>query len=170
MRYMLIISVIAAFIWPLTAQAHKFSTAYMDVTQQHGQPLLLWKVALHDLAQAGLIQTKDNHQVSWQQVLDSESQLQGYISQRLSFSSAAGPCGISTTAADWLAQRAQQDTFLLLPLRVSCTGSGHWQLGYRALFDSQHSHKLLLSWQLPGAKANAVLTAQSPRYPHEKSK
>lgn len=170
MRYMLIISVIATLIWPLTAQAHKFSTAYMDVTQQHGQPLLLWKVALHDLAQAGLIQTQDSHQVSWQQVLDSEKQLQDYINQRLSFSSAAGPCNISTTAADWLAQRVQQDLFLLLPLRVSCAGTGYWQLGYQALFDSQHSHKLLLSWQLPGAKANAVLTTKSPLYPQAQSK
>lgn len=170
MRYLQIISVMAAFIWPINAQAHKFSTAYMDVTQQDGQPALLWKVALHDLAQAGLIQANDNHQVSWQQVLDSELQLQRYIRQRLTFSSDAGNCDISTDANNWLAQRMQQDMFLLLPLRVSCVGTGQWQLSYTALFDSQHSHKLLLSWQLPGAKANAVLAAQSPLYPHVEAK
>ncbi|MDP2715304.1 hypothetical protein [Rheinheimera sp.] len=165
MRYLLIISVITAFIWPLTAQAHKFSTAYMDVTEQQGQPALLWKVALHDLAQAGLIQAKDSHQVRWQQVLDSEPQLQDYIRQRLSFSSAAGACDINTAAADWLVQRVQQDTFLLLPLQVRCDSIERWQLSYTALFDSQHSHKLLLSWQLPPDKANAVLSPTSPLYP-----
>lgn len=148
-----------------TAQAHKFSTAYMDVTEQQGQPALIWKVALHDLAQAGLISAKDSHQVSWQQVLDSEPQLQDYIRQRLRFSSAAGACDISTTAVDWLAQRMQQDMFLLLPLRVRCDSIDRWQLNYTALFDSQHSHKLLLSWQLPPNRANAVLSPTSPLYP-----
>ena len=110
-----------ATVWMLCAlpvMAHKFSTAYMDVTEQQGQPVLLWKVALHDLAQAGLIQAKNNHQVSWQQVLDSEPQLQQYISERLRFSSTAGVCSMQTAAADSLVQRMQQDTFLLLPLQV----------------------------------------------------
>lgn len=148
-----------------TAQAHKFSTAYMDVTGQQGQPVLLWKVALHDLAQAGLISAKDSHQVRWQQVLDSEPGLQDYIRQRLRFSSAAGDCDINTTAENWLVQRVQQDLFLVLPLQVRCDSITRWQLSYTALFDSQHSHKLLLSWQLPPDKANAVLSATSPLYP-----
>lgn len=157
--------VIFTLCFAATAQAHKFSTAYMDVTEQQGQPALLWKVALHDLAQAGLIQAKDSHQVSWQQVLDSEPQLQDYIRQHLGFSSAAGACDINTAAADWLAQRMQQDMFLLLPLQVRCSSAERWQLSYTALFDSQHSHKLLLSWQLPPNKANAVLSPTSPLYP-----
>lgn len=148
-----------------TAQAHKFSTAYMQVTEQQGQPVLVWKVALHDLAQAGLIQAKDSHQVSWQQVLDSEPQLQDYISQRLGFSSAAGACDINTAAENWLVQRVQLDMFLLLPLQVRCDSIERWQLSYNALFDSQHSHKLLLSWQLPPDKANAVLSPTSLLYP-----
>lgn len=157
-----------AIIWMLCASpvvAHKFSTAYMDVTKQQGQPVLVWKVALHDLAQAGLIQAKNNHQVSWQQVLDSEPQLQQYISERLRFNSAAGVCSMQTAAADWLVQRMQQDTFLLLPLQVRCDSNEGWQLSYKALFDSEHSHKLLLSWQLPPDKANAVLSAKSPFFP-----
>ncbi|MBU2115886.1 MAG: hypothetical protein KKE94_19155 [Gammaproteobacteria bacterium] len=157
-----------ATVWMLCASpvmAHKFSTAYMDVTEQQGQPVLLWKVALHDLAQAGLIQAKNNHQVSWQQVLDSEPQLQQYISERLRFSSAAGVCSIQTAAADWLVQRMQQDTFLLFPMKVRCGSNEGWQLSYKALFDSEHSHKVLLSWQLPPDKANAVLSAKSPFFP-----
>lgn len=157
-----------ATVWMLCASpvmAHKFSTAYMDVTEKQGQPVLLWKVALHDLAQAGLIQAKNNHQVSWQQVLDSEPQLQQYISERLRFSSTAGVCSMQTAAADWLVQRMQQDTFLLLPLQVRCDSNEGWQLSYKALFDSEHSHKVLLSWQLPPDKANAVLSAKSPFFP-----
>jgi hypothetical protein len=159
------LAVILTLCFAATVQAHKFSTAYIDVTQQQGQPVLVWKVALHDLAQAGLVQAKDSHQVRWQQVLDSEPQLQDYIRQRLSFSSAAGACDINTAAADWLVQRVQQDMFLLLPLKVHCDSIERWQLSYNALFDSQHSHKLLLSWQLPADKANAVLSAASPLYP-----
>lgn len=162
--------VMVLLLWASSVDAHKFSTAYMDVTQAQGQPVLVWKVALHDLAQAGLIQAKDNHQVSWQQVLDSEPQLQSYITERLRFSSAAGPCRLDTAAADWLAQPIQKDMFLLLPIRVSCDGAEQLQLKYQALFDSQHSHKLLVSWQVPPAKANAVLSAQHPRYPQTKTK
>lgn len=157
--------VIGMLCFAVTAQAHKFSTAYMDVTERQGQPALLWKVALHDLAQAGLILAKDSHQVSWQQVLDSEPELQDYIRQRLNFSSAAGACELSTSASDWLAQRMQQDMFLLLPLKVRCDSVERWQLNYTALFDRQYSHKLLLSWQLTSNKANAVLSPKSPIYP-----
>ena len=165
MKYVFCLS---SMVWLLCASpvmAHKFSTAYMDVTEQQGQPVLLWKVALHDLAQVGLIQAKNNHQVSWQQVLDSEPQLQAYISQRLSFSSAAGICSIQTIAADWLVKREQRDTYLILPLQVSCDSSEGWQLSYRALFDSEHSHKLLLSWKLSQDKVDSVLSAKKMVFP-----
>jgi hypothetical protein len=54
---------------------------------------------------------------------------------------------------------------MLLPLTVRCDSITRWQLSYNALFDRQHSHKLLLSWQLPPDKANAVLSVTSPLYP-----
>ena len=165
MKYVFCLS---SMVWLLCASpvmAHKFSTAYMDVTEQQGQPVLLWKVALHDLAQAGLIQAKNNHQVSWQQVLDSEPQLQQYISERLRFSSAVGVCSMQTAAADWLVKREQRDTYLILPLQVSCDSSEGWQLSYRALFDSEHSHKLLLSWKLSQDKVDSVLSAKKMVFP-----
>ncbi|MBZ9612772.1 hypothetical protein [Rheinheimera maricola] len=167
MKYIFTLLLIAALIKP--ALAHKFSTAYMDVTQQAGQPTLLWKVAIHDLALAGLIQAPNSHKVSWQQVLDSEARLQGYITQRLTLISGNEPCQLKTAATDWLAQRLLQDMFLLLPIQTNCVDSADLQLSYQALFDSQHSHKLLLSWQLPPLKANAVLTAKSPQYPSHKA-
>lgn len=165
MKYVFPMLVVALMLLATPVIAHKFSTAYMDVTEQQGQPVLVWKVALHDLAQAGLIQAKNNHQVSWQQVLDSEEQLQAYIGQRLSFSSAVGVCSMQTTAADWLVQRVQQDMHLLLPLQVHCGSSNGWTLSYKALFDSEHSHKLLLSWQLPPDEVNAVLSAKKTVFP-----
>ena len=165
MKSILLALAIVQMLFTSPVMAHKFSTAYMDVTEQQGQPVLLWKVALHDLAQAGIIQTVNNHQLSWQQVLDSEPQLQAYISQRLSFSSSTGLCSIHTAAAGWLVQRVQQDMFLLLPLQARCDSSTGWQFSYKALFDSEHSHKLLLSWQLLPDKTNAVLSAQNPHFP-----
>ncbi|KKO49989.1 hypothetical protein VT06_03090 [Arsukibacterium sp. MJ3] len=148
------------------ALAHKFSTAYMDVKSLQGQPVMVWKVALHDLAQARLIASKDNHQVTWQQVLDSAPTLNAYLTEQITFSSDGKSCQITpAAAADWQLQRLQRDLYLLLPLSVSCNSSNNWQLTYQALFASEPSHKLLLSWQVPTASANAVLSAESIVFP-----
>ncbi|KKO44131.1 hypothetical protein WG68_16835 [Arsukibacterium ikkense] len=147
-------------------QAHKFSTAYMDVTVANDQPTLLWKVALHDLAQAKLIAAKNNHQVSWQQVLDSAPVLNRYLAEHLSFTSQQQACQITPAAtSEWQLQRLQRDLYLLLPLAVTCPANSDWQLTYRALFQSEASHKLLLSWQVAVSSGNAVLAADSDTYP-----
>ncbi|WP_214000149.1 hypothetical protein [Arsukibacterium sp.] len=149
------------------ALAHKFSTAYMDVTEQAGQPVLLWKVALHDLAQAKLLVADNSHQVSWQQVMDSATTLNTYLISHIGFSSAGQPCQLkAVVASDWQLQRLQRDLYLLLPIAVDCANSDSWQLTYQALFTSEPSHKLLLSWQVPGAEANAVLAADSMKFPN----
>ncbi|MDX1538068.1 hypothetical protein [Arsukibacterium sp.] len=148
--------------------AHKFSTAYMDVKDVAGQPAVVWKVALHDLAQAGLIASANSHQVSWQQVTDSAPALNTYLNDHISFSSAGEPCQINAAlAADWQLQRLHRDSYLLLPLVVSCKHAAGWQLTYRALFAGEPSHKLLLSWQVAGASDNAVLAADAITYPEQ---
>jgi hypothetical protein len=171
MKYRIVRRVITAGItWfatmGLVVSAHSFSTAYMDVTAYQGQPVLLWKVALHDLAQARLISAKQQDQISWQQVLDSETTLQHYVARKLAFSSNNQACSIAPLASsEWMLQRLQQDLYLLLPIRVACPSADAWQLHYQALFDIEHSHKLLLSWQVPGAKAKAVLSETSAYFP-----
>ncbi|MDX1676486.1 hypothetical protein [Arsukibacterium sp.] len=148
------------------ALAHKFSTAYMDVQVIDGQPALLWKVALHDLAKAKLIVAQNNHQVSWQQVMDSAPVLTDYLKHHLFFSSEAKQCDISPApASNWQLQKLQRDLYLLLPVRVRCDVLSNWQLTYRALFASEPSHKLLLSWQVPGESAKGVLAAESVTFP-----
>jgi len=157
---------IAAALVARPALAHKFSTAYMDVKVSNDQPMLLWKVALHDLAQARLIEAENSHQVSWQQVMDSAPVLNRYLRDNVRFNSAGTTCHITAAAAaDWQLQQIQRDLYLVLPLAVSCASSSSWQLTYRALFASEPSHKLLLSWQVPGASANAVLAANASTFP-----
>lgn len=147
-------------------QAHKFSTAYMDVKAIDSQPVLLWKVALHDLAQARLINADNSHQVSWQQVTDSAPALTTYLNEHLIFSSAGKPCQMTPAlASNWQLQQLQRDLYLLLPIAVRCQSTDDWQLTYRALFTSEPSHKLLLSWQVPGEAANGVLAADSATFP-----
>lgn len=166
MNKIVILSALVCCTLAPTAQAHKFSTAYMDVTVAQDQPKLLWKVALHDLAQAQLIVAKNNHQVSWQQVLDSAPALNSYLAEHLVFRSEQQACQVTPAAtSDWQLQRLQRDLYLLLPMAVSCSGNSGWQLTYRALFQTEASHKLLLSWQVPAASGNAVLAADSDTYP-----
>ena len=164
-----IVNLVVCLIVGLTAPAvlaHKFSTAYMDVKEVAGQPTLLWKVALHDLAQARIIAADNSHQITWQQVLDSEPALNAYLAEHISFTSAGKPCQLSAAAAaSWQLQRLQKDFYLLLPVAVKCKNTSDWQLRYQALFASEPSHKLLLSWQIPGATANAVLSANSATFP-----
>tara|TARA_R110002126_G_scaffold10245_78_gene46787 strand:- start:368 stop:880 length:513 start_codon:yes stop_codon:yes gene_type:complete len=157
---------IAASIAAPAALAHKFSTAYMDVKVINDQPVLLWKVALHDLAQAQLIDADNGHQVSWQQVMDSAPVLNSYLAEHVSFKSGQQACQITPLAtSEWQLQRLQRDLYLLLPMAVQCAGNTDWQLTYRALFQREPSHKLLVSWQVPGAGGNAVLAADSDSFP-----
>jgi hypothetical protein len=168
----------AAFFFTLlsvSAQAHKFSTAYMDVREHEGQLALVWKVSLHDLAQASIITTTDLHQVSWQQVLDSELRLLDYLRKRLNVisvgkdsvdeDSADEKCQLQSHAADWLTQRVHKELFLVLPITVTCNFNEQFQLRYQALFDVKHSHKLMLSWHTSKVKANAVLAADANTFP-----
>ncbi|GAB59325.1 hypothetical protein RNAN_2327 [Rheinheimera nanhaiensis E407-8] len=148
----------------LPAHAHKFSTAYMDVMQQQDQPLLVWRVSLHDLTQAGALGSSHNAELSWQQVLNSETLLRSYINNRIHFTSAAGACRITTNTSDWRVKQ-QQQLFLVLPLQVYCGSLSGWQLSYQALFDNQHNHKLLLNWKIKPAAANLVLSPDKHFYP-----
>ncbi len=165
MKKIMILAVLSCLLSP-DVQAHKFSTAYMDVTVAQDQPKLLWKVALHDLAQAQLIVAQNSHQVSWQQVLESAPALNSYLAEHLNFRSEQQACEITPAAtAEWQLQRLQRDLYLLLPIAVQCQSVKGWQLTYRALFKHEASHKLLLSWQVPGASSNAVLAANSDTFP-----
>lgn len=170
MTYIKLIAVFVALLLTTAAQAHKFSTAFMDVMMQDSQPHMQFKVTLHDLAQAQLIAAAGSQQISWQQVLDSETLIQRYLAERLTFSSAGQACAITLApTADWLMQRIAHDMYLLLPLSVNCDKAGQWQLGYTALFDAQHNHKLLLNWQLAPEKVDAVISASQPFYPADKA-
>ncbi|MDX1391703.1 MAG: hypothetical protein R3241_04950, partial [Rheinheimera sp.] len=132
-----------------SAIAHKFSTAYLDVSARDGQPVIVWQVALHDLAQARLLQGAFGSAVSWQQVLDSEASLSRYIRARLSFTADATACTLAPQHSDhWQLQQIQGEFYLQLAVQAKCSSAHGWQLTYRALFDTEHSHKALLSWQL----------------------
>ena len=166
MRYTAIYPLLSALLMSASAMAHTFSTAYLEVFVYQQQPAMLWKVALHDLARAGVLPGQNDEQISWQHVLDSEQILQRYLTQHLVFSSEQQSCHIKTLASsEWQLQQLQRDLYLLLPLQVYCPTQDKWQLHYQALFNVESSHKLLLSWQVPGQDANAVLSAASPYYP-----
>lgn len=165
MKHVLVLLALVSMVTLTPAYAHKFSTAYMEVHLQQSQPLLIWKVSLHDLAQAELLAEGNNNTLSWQHVLQSQSSVQQYVRQQIHFNSATGACELNTGSADWKVQQLQHEMFLVLPIRVNCSSTEQWQLSYRALFDSKHNHKLLLSWLLPSAEANAVLSADKPTFP-----
>lgn len=166
MRYTAICPLLSALLMSASAMAHTFSTAYMEVFVYQQQPAMLWKVALHDLARARLLPGQTGDQISWQQVLDSEQILQRYLAQHLAFSSDQQPCDIKPlVSSEWQLQQLQRDLYLVLPLQVYCPTQDKWQLRYQALFNVESSHKLLLSWQVPGEDAKAVLSATKPVYP-----
>ncbi|KRS22325.1 hypothetical protein AAY72_03915 [Alishewanella sp. WH16-1] len=149
------------------ARAHKFSTAYMEVKNQTSQPAMLWKVSLHDLAQAQLFNTQRQSDISWQQIQDSREQLQQYITTQVQFRDAEGACSMQLAAAtQWRTQQIQQQLYLLLPLTAQCQSTQGWQLHYQALFETGHNHKLLLTWQTPTLNTQAVLSSSQAVFPH----
>jgi hypothetical protein len=148
------------------ALAHKFSTAYLDVSEVGGQPLIVWQVALHDLAQAQLLPGTTSNTLRWQQVLDSEATLATYISARMMFTADAAPCQLTPQPANsWVLQQKQGDYYLQLAIQADCRTPHAWQLQYRALFDIEHSHKALVSWHVGNDRLNAVVDAKTAVYP-----
>lgn len=148
--------------------AHKFSTAYLDVSEKTQQPFLLWKVSLHDLASANLLGALER-QISWQQVTAAEQTLAIYIAHHILFYSNAVPCTLQlASATSWQTQRVQQQTYVLFPVQVTCQTSEGWQLHYDALFETEHSHKLLLRWKTSYQQAQVVLSEQQPFFPSSK--
>jgi len=118
----------ASHVFALHTQAHQFSTAYLDVSERDGQPLIVWQAALHDLAQAGLLQGASGNAVSWQQVLNSESQLTAYLSARFLFTADAAPCTLTPLhSANWSLQQLRANFTCnwrwLLTVRHSSTGN-----------------------------------------------
>lgn len=151
-----------------SAYAHKFSTAYLDVSEQAEQPVLLWKVALHDLASADLLGTT-KAQISWQQVTAAHEQLAQYVDSHIKIKSQDAACTLQLAAqANWQTQRIQQQTYVLLPIKATCHSKAAWSLSYNALFETGHSHKLLLSWNTQALKANAVLAENNTAFPQVK--
>jgi hypothetical protein len=156
----------ASHVFALHTQAHQFSTAYLDVSERDGQPLIVWQAALHDLAQAGLLQGASGNAVSWQQVLNSESQLTAYLSARFLFTADAAPCTLTPLhSANWSLQQLQGEFYLQLALAANCATQQHRQLHYSALFDTEHSHKALLFWRLDNKRQRAVIDAGSAPFP-----
>lgn len=152
------------FIAPV-AYAHKFSTAYLDVSEKAAQPHLIWKVSLHDLASADLLGLTST-QIGWQQITKSHASIARYIVANFAFKSQDDNCVLQLAPSkDWQTQRIQQQTYLLLPIYATCINNEGWHLSYTALFETGHSHKLLLSWNTTSLKANTVLSENHVTFP-----
>lgn len=160
----LLISFLGLLIIP-SAHAHKFSTAYLDVSEKAAQPNLIWKVSLHDLASADLLGLTST-QIGWQQIMDSHESIARYIEANIVFKSQDDNCALQlATSKDWQTQRIQQQTYLLLPIYATCISNEGWHLSYTALFETGHSHKLLLNWNTTSLKANTVLSENHITFP-----
>ena len=157
---------IISYFFAPPVQAHKFSTAYLDVSEHDGQTIIVWQAALHDLAQARLLQSTSSSAVSWQQVLNSETTLSDYIRARFLFTADSAPCTLTPQpSANWSLQQHQGEFYLQVVLLADCATPLHRQLHYRALFDSEHSHKALLFWRLDNKRLRAVIDASATPFP-----
>lgn len=166
MKFIILLSLLLLNLtWLPEANAHKFSTAYMEVSSESQQPRLIWKVSLHDLTQAKLFGSQTLTQISWQQVIAHKDELTLYIQKHIAFTDKLGPCSLAIAdTSNWRTQQLQQQLYLLLPIDAICQSPEQWQLSYQALFETGHNHKLLLSWQASG-KTQAVLSKDKAIYP-----
>lgn len=149
-----------------TANAHQLSTAYMEVMQIDSQPYLRWKVAVHDLANAGLLgTTAAQTSTSWQQVSSRYDAISDYVNTHIAFKDEHASCDLSLdNPQEWALQNILGDIFLIMPIRAHCTSEIAWKLHYQALFSSAQNHKLLLSWHA-FHNSKATLSPRQQHYP-----
>ena len=158
MRIPSLIIVIALFCAALPASAHQLSTAYATLhINSQGLVSGEWQVRLYDLEQAIGIDVNGDGTLRWQELQTRTDAVQQYLSDQLQIRRGDSPCSLAI-GEEWKIDSHFNESYLLVPLRAQCALAGAIVIHYRAFFNENTEHKLLLTLKSDSADNNRVMS------------
>lgn len=152
---------IAAAVWPASAQAHKASDAYLVLERAtDGQVQLRWDIALRDLDAVVVLDANDDGRITWGEVRTRQPQIQAYLMRQIGLRAAFSPAPCPWSPA-WDGQVVQapletrvDGTYYVMRLSADCAApDGRIQLRYGLLAQVDPTHRGLLK---VGARSASV--------------
>jgi len=130
----------------LSAQAHQLSTAYLsgklDAT---GKVQLELQTRFYDLQRVVGVDSNRDGELLWGEVLGNADNLETYLKSRINLRRDGRPCNLSFSGP-WKVDEHYGEAYLMTSLQAQCSLSGDLTLTYRAFFEQQPEHKLLVSF------------------------
>ena len=160
-RGLVCLMIVTGLSFPLAAQAHKGSDAYLTVaTQPDGRADLRLSIALKDLDVVLPIDTNQDGQVTWGEVRAAAPAVSEHLAQAMSWRSSgevAADC-----AAQWRAdglERRSDGVYWIARTTLACDAPA-LNLVYRLMAEVDRSHRLLVSGEWRGQPLLATLAPE----------
>ncbi|NDW22631.1 HupE/UreJ family protein [Alteromonas hispanica] len=153
-RFILFFFILFAF----TAKgfAHELSNGYLTLNYQQGG-LLKGELLLkpEDIGQAANLDSNNDGQLQWGEVLDNHSFAEQYIASSLQVKQGETKCDVATTIPSMRSISAE--SLIVYPLNVSCQGTVEISIMYQGIFEVTPTHKLLTTIKLEQETLTTVI-------------
>ncbi len=150
---------IAAMALAGPASAHEGSTSYLRAVATKGAVAARFDVALVDVALALPLDADGDARLTWDEVWAERERIAAWFAQAIRFTRGGEGCA-AEAGAPWLTERLGLP-YLSADIAVHCADDGAFGLASDAFFDSDASHRVLVSLQSGGTEQVATLSPSS---------
>lgn len=149
---LLALALLHTFAW-----AHKPSDSYLTLTAEDARVAVRWDIALRDLDYVLQLDRDGNGELTWGEVRQRSDAIHQLALSRLALASSGAACPVRATAPLQL-DRHSDGTYAVLSLAADCPAlQDSLKLRYSLLFDVDPTHRGLVQWIAPRAKAAQAL-------------
>lgn len=146
----------------LPVRAHQLSTAYAALhVNSQGLVSGEWQVRLFDLEQAVGVDVNGDGNLRWGELQARAQVVQQYLFEQLQIHRGNSICSL-VVADEWKIDSHFNESYLLVPVRAQCALAGDVVIHYRAFFNENTEHKLLLTLNSDTAQSSRVLSEAQP--------
>jgi hypothetical protein len=139
--------------------AHQLSTAYLQADiNSRGVIEGTLQLRLYDLDQNLMVDTDNNGELTWGELQSHRDKVSRFITDKVTFSRGQKACAL-VVDPEWKIDEHFGEGYVLLPLRAQCGLSGTLELDYRAFFERDSQHKLLVNFGSDNQRENRVISA-----------
>ena len=153
---------LACFVVPLIAHAHKASDAYLTLSQQGRSVSGQWDIALRDLDAAIGLDANADGDVTWAEVRRKQAEIAAYALGHLSVTSEGARCRL--TPREQLIDSHTDGMYVVLTFTGECThATPTLTIDYRLFKETDPQHRGLLNFVHEGRSESFVLGAETPQ-------
>lgn len=139
------------------AQAHLASDSYLRIEVGiDGRIAGQWDIALRDLDVAVGLDSNQDGNITWGELRARRAEVEAYAFGRLTLAGDGAPCRLVST--DLKVDYHAGSAYAVLPFAADCPNAGRLTLHYRLLFDTDPTHRGLLTVVAGGETGSDVLT------------